>query len=453
MVFNTTKNMNPAVKEVYCAVDLGATSGRIIISSNGESLEEIRRFPNQVYESGGRWFWDTDRLFDEIQAGLRLLAKRNDVHVRSIGVDTWGVDVVFIGEDGRALAHPRAYRDPYTNGIPGKFFSVMPREEVYRITGIQTLPFNTIFQFYACLQEGYEPFLKADKYLFIPDYISYRLTGNMVCEYTILSTSSLTNAGTRTPDEGLVRACGAKPEAFPVIVNPGHRTGLLDRRIADFGYDVPVVAVAGHDTASAVATVPIMHGGIHTAYLSSGTWSLMGIVTDSPVITADSQRLNFTNEGGVGGTFRLLKNITGMWILEQCRRQWSAQGRDYTHAQLVEMAQGVSCCPDLFDPDEPRFANPADMLHEVSGGRRLTDAETVCCIFRSLARRYGQVFGMLRQLAPWQIGSLCIIGGGARNAFLNSLTEEAVGVPVFTGPVEATALGNIRVQKAADRQD
>lgn len=434
------------MKNAYCAIDLGATSGRVIISADGAAMEEIHRFPNQVYERNGQFFWDTDFLLNEVRHGLRLLAARKDLHLCSIGVDAWGVDVVFIDKDGRALAHPRAYRDPYTDGIQPGFFQQISPDRVYEKTGIQFLDFNTLFQFYACSKEHYQPFGQADKYLFIPDYINYELTGVMRCEYTILSTSQLLNARDRKPDAELVGLCGAKMSCFAPVIMPGEQVGLLKPSVADFGYPVPVVAVASHDTASAVASVPRTVEGRHAAYLSSGTWSLMGIVVDEPVITPLSAELNFTNEGGVNGTIRLLKNITGMWILEQCRKQWKAQGKDYSYPELASMAQSVTSVPDLFNPDEPRFANPADMTAQVRDGRDMTDAETVSCIYHSLAHRYGEVFAMLRRIAPWDIDVLYVIGGGVRNSYLNRLTEEEVGVPVLTGPAEATALGNIAVQ-------
>jgi len=434
-----------SMRNVYCAIDLGATSGRIILSEDGNTFEEVCRFPNAVEQHEGKVFWNIAALFEHIRTGLQQLASRTDIHVLSIGVDTWGVDVVFL-KDGKALAEPRAYRDPYTNGRMEEFFRLVPRERVYEKTGIQFMAFNTLYQFYACRCENYAPFLEADTYLFIPDYISYLLSGKMVCEYTVLSTSQFLNPRSKQIDRELIEAAGAKMECFPPIVYPGERIGVLKKEIADFGYEVPVIAVAGHDTASAVAAVPRTENGQRVAYLSSGTWSLMGTVTDEPVITPESAQLNFTNEGGVGGTTRLLKNITGMWILEQCRKEWSKQGKDYGHPELIRMAESVKEIPALFNPDEPRFANPDSMLAEVTNGRAMSDAEIVCCIFHSLANRYGEVFRMLQSLLPDPISALYIIGGGARNQLLNHLTEQAVGVPVRLGSTEATAVGNVRVQ-------
>ena len=431
---------------VYCAIDLGATSGRIIISRDGKELIETHRFPNQIYEREGKYYWDTDALFAHIRKGLSTLAARTDIRVQSIGVDTWGVDVVFIGKDGKALAHPRAYRDPYTTGIIDQFAHRIPREVIYEKTGIQFLDFNTIYQLYACHLEHYAPFEQAAKYLFIPDYIAYLLTGQMVCEYTILSTSQLLNARTRQLDNDLVEATGADITKFAPLIYPGSRIGYVKREVIDFAYDVPVIAVASHDTASAVATVP--QG--HVAYLSSGTWSLMGIVTPEPVIQPQALAYNFTNEGGVDGSIRLLKNITGMWIIEQCRKQWLNEGKHYTYPQMEQMAreadqQGLP--HRLFNPDEPRFANPRSMLDEVCQGEALSDGQIMALVYHSMANRYKQVFDMLQALAPYPIETLYVLGGGANNTYLMELTQQALGIPVMKGAQEATAEGNIRIQQ------
>lgn len=460
------------MKEVCCAIDLGATSGRVIVADKASGndlpqLEEIYRFPNAMYERDGMFFWDIDALWREIQEGLRQLSERKDLHVSSIGVDSWGCDVVFLDKEGNALAHPRAYRDPYTDGMMEKVWNDIHsgasegQRIVYQKTGIQMLPFNTIYQLYACRQTNYLPFINAAHYLWIADYFNYLLTGVMRNEYTLLSTSQLLrwyadDSQSVQPqiDNDLLAASGAKRECFPQMVYPSERIGLLKKEVSPFAYNVPVIAVASHDTASAVATVP----ACPVAYLSSGTWSLMGVVTEQPVITDLSYRLNFTNEGGVGQTARLLKNITGMWILEQCRREWKEQGKDYAHQQLIEMAeqidgrlsQGELEQPSLFNPDDPRFANPASMLTEVRrtiSSDNVSDELTVWTIYHSLAQRYGEVFRMLQQLVPWRIERLCIIGGGARNNYLNRLTEQAVGVPVVVGSTEATALGNILIQR------
>ncbi|MBQ0115454.1 MAG: rhamnulokinase [Bacteroidales bacterium] len=445
-----------------CAIDLGATSGRIVIqrvdadNRLSGAMEEVRRFPHAIVEDNGRCYWNIDLLQSEIVAGLRDLARRDDVVVRSVGVDTWGVDMAFVDENGNLLAAPRAYRDPYTAGMIEQYCKTVPMDEVYRRTGIQFMPFNTLFQLFACSQERYEPFLKADKYLFMPDFFNYWLSGRMACEYTIASTSQFLNPVTKQIDADLIAAAGARIECFAPMVMPGTVLGSLRREIADFGYDVPVVAVAGHDTASAVAAVPA--DTERYAYLSSGTWSLMGIVSREPVITPRSRELNFTNEGGLDGTTRLLKNITGMWILEQCRKEWKAAGKDYSYPDIMQMF-GQARSTAVFNPDDEVFANPHSMLGAIAAYCAAhgmpcpeSDGEVVRSIFESLAARYGQVFAMLHELAPWPIEKLYVIGGGARNELLNRLTEEAIGVPVIAGPTEATAMGNLMVQARAINQ-
>lgn len=440
------------MKNYYCAVDLGATSGRIVIAPTDDiqQLVEVRRFPHAIQRNEGVCCWDMDFLLSEITAGLRDLASRDDIRIVSVGVDTWGCDMAFIDDHGSLLAPPRAYRDPYTDGMMERYFERVAKSEVYERTGIQFMQFNTLFQLFACHETGYEPFLKAATYLFIPDYINFVLTGVKACEYTVASTSQFLNPRTKQIDPVLIEAAGARMECFPPMVMPGTVLGNLKSAIADFGYDVPVVAVAGHDTASAVAAVPF--DTPHYAYLSSGTWSLMGIVSGDPIISERSQQLNFTNEGGLAGTTRVLKNITGMWILEQCRKEWKAQGKDYSYPQIMQMFE-ASASTAVFNPDDPCFANPASMLTAISDycdahglTKPQSDAEVVRSIFESLADRCKTVFGWLQELAPFPIEKLYVIGGGARNQLLNQLIEKALGIPVIAGPTEATAIGNILVQ-------
>ena len=433
------------------AIDWGATSGRVMVAHYDgmhTEMEEVHRFPNAIHPAeDGHVYWDFTGLMRETMEGLKKAAKLGHRY-ESIGVDTWGVDVVFFDAEGKMLSEPVAYRDPYTNGIPEEFFTHMPAEELYRHSGIQVMNFNTVFQLYACHKEHFAPFTEAAHILFIPDAVSYLLSGRMVCEYSVLSTSAMLNPRTKEIDSDVLRLCGLKREQFPEIVYPGENLGVILPSVAEatgLNADCRLVAVAGHDTGSAVAACPRVIDGKHAAYLSCGTWSLMGIVTDEPVISEESCRLNFTNEGGVNGTTRLLKNITGMWILEQCRKEWKTQGKDYSYPELVQMAQSVKE-GHLFNPDEPRFANPASMLDEVRSGCEMSDREIIWSVYNSMAHRYGEVFRMLQSLAPWPIEVLYVIGGGVRNAYLMQLTEKAIGVPVITGPSEATAIGNVLVQ-------
>lgn len=448
------------MKNYVCAIDFGATSGRMIISRiNNEGVletEEVRRFPNAIQEKDhdGRFYWNMTSLIGEVTAGLKELAAREDVHIESIGVDSWGVDIVFVDKDGNMIEEPRAYRDPYSIEAMEEYFNIIPREKVYKKTGIQFLNFNTLFQLYACHKEGFRPFEEACKYLFIPDYVSFVLTGKAVCEYTILSTSQFLDPVTKQIDRELIEAAGAKIEKFPEIVYPGHVIGNLKSSIVDFGYDVPVIAIAGHDTGSAVAAVPAKDENF--AYLSSGTWSLMGIESKDAIISDRSFQLNFTNEGGIEGTTRFLKNITGMWILEQCRKEWKTKGKDYNFEQLATMELSAPAFRSFINPDDACFANPTSMLEAIDDYCQKTgqlipedDTQVARLIMESLALRYRTVFGWLKELASFPLEKLHIIGGGAKNSLLAQWTANSLGVPVLTGPTEATAIGNIMMQMKA----
>ena len=439
----------------FLAIDCGATSGRAMLgtfSGDDFKMEEVYRFPNQIMELGGAYYWNVYSIYEHILRCLTELA-RQGVKLDSIGIDTWGVDFGLLASDGTLLSLPRAYRDPYTVGVPEEVFEREPREMMYSLTGIQTMNFNSIFQLYAQKENGISALSYAKWLVFMPDLLSYFLTGRAVCEYTIASTSGMVNAYTRQFDKQLMGRLGLPTDLLLPIVQPGTVVGALLPTIAKktgIG-EVPVVAVAGHDTASAVAAV--MGAGSHDAYLSSGTWSLMGIVTNEPIVTARAAELNFTNEGGTEGTIRFLKNITGMWLLEQCRKAWNIAGRDYSYNEMMGMAEWAKDYTGRINPDDPRFANPANMDAEIrqalaEGGytEPKNDAEMLSCIFHSLADRYGEVMRMLRELAPFEIERLHIIGGGAANNLLNRWTEEAVGIPVVAGPTEATAIGNLKIQ-------
>ena len=442
----------------FLAFDLGATSGRAIVGGfeDGKfAMEEIYRFPNGAQEKVGRFHWNTDELFAHLKAGLKKAADLG-YSVESIGIDTWGVDFGAIGAGGALLEWPRAYRDPYTEGIPEEVFNIIPREELYSVTGIQIMNFNTIFQLYAQKKAGYEPLMKADKILFMPDLLSYLLTGNMVCEYTDASTSGMMNQNTRQFEKTLLERLGINPRILPEIVQPGTKVGVLKAEIAaETGIGrVPVIAVAGHDTASAIAAVPAANP--HFAYLSSGTWSLMGIESPRPLISDETCRLNFTNEGGIEGTTRFLKNITGMWLLEQCRKEWAKEGRTYTYPDIEAMANAAADFKGTIDPDDPSLANPVNMPEAICNLLRKSgspvpenDAEMIRCIYCSLARKYREVLEILRAQASFTINTLHVIGGGSANDTMSRLTAAATGVRVVAGPTEATAIGNLMMQAKA----
>ena len=442
----------------FFAVDLGATSGRTIIGTieNGKmSLEELTRFDNNLIETGGHFYWDIFALYNEVINGLRLVAKRQ-IEIQSIGIDTWGVDFVCVGSDGAILRNPLGYRDPHTVGKMEEYFEKkVARDEVYNITGIQFMNFNSLFQLYAMDEAGNTALRNADKVLFVPDALSYMLTGNAVCEYTIASTSQMLDPRTKDLDSRLVESVGLKRGQFGEMVNPATVIGTITeevQKMTGLGA-VPVIAVAGHDTGSAVAAVPAANEKF--AYLSSGTWSLMGIETQDAIINARSFDLNFTNEGGIEGTTRFLKNICGMWIYERCRKEWKdAEGLG--HAELQSAAMECEPFRSLINPDDPIFANPASMVDAITTYCEKTNqpipqgyAQTCRCIFDSLALRYRQVFAWLKEFADFDINVLHIIGGGSKNEYLDQFTANSCGVTVLAGPQEGTAIGNIMLQAKA----
>lgn len=444
--------------QCFFAVDLGATSGRTIagfITDGKVKLEELTRFPNNLIETGGHFYWDIYALYFEIIKGLKLVARRG-LKIESIGIDTWGVDFVCIGDDGALLRNPIAYRDPYTFGAMDEYFAnAVSKEEVYRATGIQFMNFNSLFQLYAMKRDGNSALKNASKILFVPDALSWMLTGKAVCEYTIASTSQLLNPVTKDLDEKLLGSLGLERGMFGEMVMPGHKIGVLTeevQKMTGLGA-VPVIAVAGHDTASAVAAVPAKDE--HFAYLSSGTWSLMGIETKEPIINELSYKRNFTNEGGVEGTTRFLKNICGMWLLERCRKEWGDDApADY--GTLLSEAMKVEAFRSIINPDDEMFANPSNMQQAIKDycaktGQHVPEgyAEICRCIFESLALRYRQVAGYLKEMASFPIDTLHIIGGGSLNDYLNQFTANATGLTVLAGPQECTALGNIMLQAKA----
>ena len=463
-------------KKYYFAVDLGATSGRTILGilDHGRlEQEELTRFPNNLIETGGHFYWDIYALYFEMIRGLKEVARRG-LPITSIGIDTWGVDFVFIGDDGALLRNPMAYRDPHTFGRMEEYLSqVVPQREVYDITGIQFMNFNSLFQLYAMQQAGNTAFRQAKKILFVPDALSWMLTGEAVCEYTIASTSQMLDPKTGDLSEKLIQSVGLTREHFGRMVQPGTRIGVLTeevQKMTGLG-PVPVIAVAGHDTGSAVAAVPAKDEQF--AYLSSGTWSLMGIETKEAIINDRSYELNFTNEGGIEGTTRFLKNICGMWLYERCRKEWISRGErlevrgesvllsEVSHPELQGSAMQVEAFRSIINPDDKAFANPPSMIEAIQQYCRETGqtvpetpAEICRCIFDSLALRYRQVFGWLKEFYSMAepsrtIKVLHVIGGGSLNKYLTQFTADACGVEVLAGPQECTAIGNIMLQAKA----
>ena len=446
-------------KKYYFAVDLGATSGRTILGTLADGKleqEELTRFPNNLIETGGHFYWDIYALYLEMIKGLQIVGKRS-ITLSSIGIDTWGVDFVFIGEDDAILRNPMAYRDPHTFGAMEEYLShVVPQREVYDITGIQFMNFNSLFQLYAMGKANNSAMQHCKKVLFMPDALSWMLTGEAVCEYTIASTSQMLDPRTGDLSEKLIESVGMKRSQFGRMVQPGTRIGVLTeevQKMTGLGA-VPVIAVAGHDTGSAVAAVPAKDK--HFAYLSSGTWSLMGIETQDAIISDRSYELNFTNEGGIEGTTRFLKNICGMWLYERCRKEWPEEVRQLSHPELQGSAMQVEAFRSIINPDDKAFANPPSMIEAIQQYCRETmqavpetPAEICRCIFDSLALRYRQVFGWLKEFADFNLTVLHVIGGGSLNKYLTQFTADACGVEVLAGPQECTAIGNMMLQAKA----
>ena len=440
----------------FLAIDLGATSGRTILGSIVEGkLEqrELTRFPNPIIETGGHFYWDILALYHEIILSLKKVADEG-IDIESIGIDTWGVDVVMMGKDGGVLRNPYSYRDPHTEGAMEDYFQQISKEEVYEKTGIQFMPFNTLFQLSAMHSHHDSALEAASKILFIPDALIYMLTGEAVCEHTILSTSQFLNPRTGRIDPELIGVMGLDEQHFGRYVMPGEQVGILTAEVQQMtGVGaLPVVAVAGHDTASAVAAVPAENERF--AYLSCGTWSLLGIETQDAIISEKSFEYNFTNEGGIEGTTRFLKNICGMWILERCRKEWTDAPADVR--QISKDSMEAEAFQHFIFPDAPDFANPTSMVEAIQNYCQKTNQPVpedykamARCIFESLAMRYRQVLEYLKEMAPFPIERLHVIGGGSQNSHLMQMTANSLGIPVVTGPVEGTAIGNIMLQAKA----
>jgi len=442
----------------FLAFDIGATSGRSILGTLTDGrlqMKELTRFPNQMLQIGNHFHWNIYSLFEHFKEGLAAV-KKEGVEISSIGIDTWGVDFALLAKDGTILGAPYAYRDPHTDGAPEKYFDIVSREKVYELTGIQVMNFNSLYQLFALKQANSSLLEVATEMLFMPDALAYMLTGNKVVEYTIASTSQILNPRTKKFESLLLEKAGVNPSILGEIVMPGHVIGMLTDVLAEESElgKVPVVAVAGHDTASAVAAVPAENERF--AYLSSGTWSLMGIEVKDAIINEETFALNFTNEGGIEGTTRFLKNITGMWLLEQCLKEWKKEGITYAYEKLVHLAESATAFQSLIDPDNILFANPASMTGAITDyclatGQKAPSnhAEFARCIFESLSLKYKFILGKLNSLAPFTIEKLHVIGGGSKNPLLNQWTANAIGIPVIAGPSEATSIGNIMIQAKA----
>jgi rhamnulokinase len=443
---------NPSVVKPYLAFDFGAESGRAILGhlhSGILTTEELHRFPNQPLEYGGSLHWDVAKLWFEVRKTLSRVEERE---LAAIGVDAWGVDYALLDERGELLENPYHYRDQRTEGVMAEVFRKVPKEEIYRATGIQFMPINTLYQLYTAKRDTPKIVARAKQWVMIPDLFHYWLTGNAVCEFTNATTTQLVDPIRRNWAVDLMRRLELPPELPAPIVEPGSIIGTLLPAIGQGSSlsGTPIIAPASHDTGSAVAAISAREG---TAFLSSGTWSLLGTEIDAPVITPQALRMNFTNEGGVSGTTRLLKNVMGLWMLQGCRHSWAMQGHSYDYRDLMEMAGNEPAFIHFVDPDDDSFLRAADMpaaIAEFCGKTHqpmpATPGAYVRCVLESLALKYRLVLRSLEQLTDRRIEQIRVIGGGSKNRLLNQFTADATGRSVLAGPAEATALGNIAIQ-------
>jgi rhamnulokinase len=439
----------------FLAFDLGAESGRGILGRfDGArlSLEVIHRFPNGAVRTLDKLHWDVLRLYNEILQTLRLYAAKHGT-LDGMGVDTWGVDFALLGRGGVLLGNPRHYRDPHTEGIMEQAFTRLPRAEIFRHTGIQFMRFNTLFQLLA-MQRDHSPLLDAaETLLFMPDLFHYWFTGIKVNEYTDASTSQMLDPNTRSWAHELIQAFALPSKILGTLIQPGTVLGPLRPSIVqETGVNAAsVIAPASHDTASAIVAVPA--SALSWAYISSGTWSLMGVERKQPIVGEAALEANFTNEGGVGGTTRFLKNIMGLWLVQECRRAWERSGTAYSYDELMRQAEAAPSFASLVDPDDLSFILPTNMPAALADFCRKSGQPapedvggTVRCALESLALCYRWVLKRLEALTGQRVEVIHIVGGGSQNALLNQFTADACNRPVLAGPVEATAIGNVLVQ-------
>ncbi|PKJ59053.1 MULTISPECIES: rhamnulokinase [Bacillus] len=440
---------------IYTAIDIGASSGRIMVGELNEGkldIQEIHRFANGFSQRDGHCFWDIDHLLKQILQGLQKVKTLGYEHC-TVGIDTWAVDYVLLDEKGDRLREAISYRDRRTDHTIDKLEHTLSKAAIYQKTGIQFQPFNTIYQLY---EEDRELLIKTDKIMMIPDYLGYCLTGKAVTEITNASTTQLLNASTGNLDPELLEAVSVQEQQFAPLTEPGCELGKLRNEWFP-DYDLPackVMTVATHDTASAVIAAPGVNDG--WAYISSGTWSLIGVENKTPIITDLALENNYTNERGANNTIRFLKNITGMWVIQEVRQQLQA---DYSFQQLAEEAEKTEPFQQFINLNDKRFLNPENMIKEIQHYCRQTRqkiprtaGELACCIYSNLAIIYAIAIKELETITEKPIEQFHIIGGGARNDFLNQLTADMSGKAVYAGPIEATATGNLLMQMIAAKE-
>jgi rhamnulokinase len=450
-----TGKPSPAGKR-FLAIDLGAESGRGVLGTlDGGRLElaETGRFRNGPVNVLGTLHWDALNILRHVRDTISEAAEGG--RLEGIGVDTWGVDFGLLGADGELLGNPYHYRDARTTGMFREAFKLVPREEVFRHTGIQFMEINTLYQLLAMARAQSPALYAANRLLMMPDLFHYWLTGEAVGEFTIATTSQCYDPRAGDWARDVIDRMGIPTGIFPPIVQPGTVLGPLAPSLAqDTGAEATVIAPASHDTGSAVAAVPAK--GADWCYISSGTWSLMGVETNRPVITDAALKYNFTNEGGVAGTFRFLKNIGGLWLVQESRRTWEREGREMTYDELASLAAKAKPLVSIVEPDHPSFLHPGDMpsrIREFCGqsGQPAPDdvGPLIRCVLESLALKYRWVLERLEEMLGRRMERVHIVGGGTQNTLLSQLAADAMQRPVVAGPVEATAIGNIMIQAIA----
>ncbi|MDR3573808.1 MAG: rhamnulokinase [Anaerolineaceae bacterium] len=443
----------------YLAIDLGAESGRTmlgVLDEKGLSLSEISRFSNGPVRLPDGLHWDVLKLWGDIKAGMRMAAAQHPADIQSIGMDTWGVDFALLDRHGSLISNPYHYRDGRTDGMMAEAFQRMPREQLFELTGIQFMQINTLYQLLAMVTQQSSTLETANTFLMIPDLFNYWLSGQIACEETDTTTTQCYDPINQDWAYSLLEAMNIPARIFPKVVQPGNVLGMLLPDLAEetgVG-QIPVIATASHDTGSAVAAIPAQNS--HFAWISSGTWSIMGVEVPEPVINPQTLAYNLTNEGGVAGTWRLSKNIMGLWLVQECRRTWNNEGEDLSYDEITHLAAQAEPFQAVIDPDYEEFLPPGDMPNRIRAyckrtgqTQPQTKGAVLRCALESIALKYRLVLEQLETVLGYHLNPIHIIGGGTKNNLLNQFAADATGRTIVTGPVEATAIGNIIVQATA----
>ena len=449
----------------YLAFDIGASSGRAIVgilNNEALALDEIYRFPNEIIRRDNEVLWDILKIHSEILNGLKIYVKKYGSHVDGIGIDTWGVDFILLDKKSELVGPSHHYRDSRTKGMLDYMFKKISKEEIFKLTGIQFMEINSSTQLYSLIHSNSPQLGLSETFLMIPDYLNYLLCMKKRSEYSIASTTQLLNANTQKWSQNLIEKMGLNFGLFQQIIPSGTILGTIRKEISqEVGLEekTTIIAPACHDTASAVAAVPVdmkKYKEREWAYLSSGTWSLLGVELKKPLINEKSHEFNFTNEGGVENTIRFLKNVTGLWIVQECKREWEKLGLDYTWDTIVTEAKKAKPFQSFINPDDPLFINPPNMIKVIQAfcenhGQIAPESigDISRTVFESLAFRYKQIFEYLEKIIEEKIKIIFIIGGGSSNHLLNQFIANSLNIPVKAGPIEATAIGNILMQAKA----